>query len=321
MPSRPRLTPAIADVRRAVRTALAPLGPGGDRLVLVALSGGADSLALAAATAFEAPRAGFRAGAVIVDHGLQSGSAAVAERARVSAAGLGLEPVEVLPVAVGTDGGPEAAARSARYAALGDAAERNDAVRVLLAHTRDDQAETVLLGLARGSGPDSLAGMRWDSPPWLRPLLGVGRDTTVACCADLGLEPWQDPHNLDERSARVRVRRRVLPVLEQELGPGVAEALARTADQLREDAAALDALAEEWVEEIAEHSEAGIALPVAALESNPPALRQRVIRLAVEGEFGVTPSRAQTLAVARLVSDWHGQGSVDLPGITVERRE
>src|SRR4051812_29848828 len=321
MPSRPRLTPAIADVRRAVRVALAPLGPGEDRLVLVALSGGADSLALAAATAFEAPRAGFRAGAVIVDHRLQPGSADVAERARAAAAELGLDPVEVLRVAVGTDGGPEAAARTARYAALRDAAARRGAVRVLLAHTRDDQAETVLLGLARGSGPDSLAGMRPDSPPWLRPLLGLPRAATVACCADLGLDPWQDPHNSDERYTRVRVRRRVLPVLEEELGPGVAEALARTADQLPEDAAALDAPAAEWGEEIAEHSEAGIALPVAALESNPAALRQRVIRLAVEGEFGVTPTRAQTLAVARLVSDWHGQGSVDLPGITVERRE
>src|SRR4051794_1165351 len=133
MPSRPRLTPAIADVRRAVRTALAPLGPGGDRLVLVALSGGAGSPPPAAATAFEAPRVGFRAGAIIVDHGLQSGSAAVAEGARVAATGLGLHPVEVLPVAVGTEGGPEAAARSARYTALGDAAQRHDAVRVLLA--------------------------------------------------------------------------------------------------------------------------------------------------------------------------------------------
>ncbi|WP_210479885.1 tRNA lysidine(34) synthetase TilS [Naasia sp. SYSU D00948] len=321
MPSRPRLTPAIADVRRAVRTAFAPLGAGDARLLLVALSGGADSLALASATAFEAPRAGFRAGAVVVDHGLQDGSADVARRARDEAEALGLDPVLVVRVTVDGPGGPEAAARDARYRALREAAEATGAVRVLLGHTRDDQAETVLLGLARGSGPDSLAGMRTDSPPWLRPLLDIPRSATEACCADLGLEPWTDPHNADERYRRVRVRRRVLPVLERELGPGVAEALARTAEQLREDAAALDALADEWVIEIAEHAEAGIALPVAALEANPPALRQRVIRLAVENEFGVTPSRAQTLAVARLVSDWHGQGAVFLPGITVERRE
>jgi tRNA(Ile)-lysidine synthase len=321
MPSRPRLTPAIADVRRAVRDGLAALGPGEDRLVLVALSGGPDSLALAAATAFEAPRSGFRSGAVIVDHGLQQGSAEVAQDARSAAEALGLAPVLVERVTVDGSGGPESAARSARYAALAAAAEQTGAIRILLAHTRDDQAETVLLGLARGSGPDSLSGMRPDAPPYLRPLLGIPRAATEACCAELGLSPWLDPHNADPRYARARVRHNVLPVLERELGPGVAEALARTAEQLREDAAALDHLAEEWVAEIAEHSEAGIALPVAALESNPPALRQRVIRLAVEGEFGITPSRVHTLAVARLVTDWHGQGGVHLPGITVERRD
>jgi tRNA(Ile)-lysidine synthase len=321
MPIRPRLTPAIADVRRAVRTALEALGPGEDRLLLVALSGGPDSLALASGVAFEAPRAGFRAGAVVVDHGLQPGSAAVADRAREQGVALGLAPVLVSRVTVDGAGGPEAAAREARYRALRDAAAGTGALRVLLGHTRDDQAETVLLGLARGSGPQSLSGMRPDSPPWLRPLLDVPRRTTEACCADLGLEPWTDPHNSDERYTRVRVRTSVMPVLERELGPGVAEALARTAEQLREDSAALDALAEEWVTEIAEHAEAGIALPVAALAANPPALRQRVIRLAVESEFGTAPSRVQTLAVARLVTDWHGQGAVSLPGIRVERRE
>ncbi|HEY8588573.1 MAG TPA: tRNA lysidine(34) synthetase TilS [Naasia sp.] len=321
MPSRPRLTPPVADVRRAVREALSGLGPGSDRLVLVGLSGGADSLALAAATAFEAPRAGFRAGAVVVDHGLQDASAEVAERAAAAARGLGLDPVLVRRAQVGASGGPEAAARTARRDALEQAAAETGAVRILLAHTRDDQAETVLLGLARGSGPDSLSGMAVDSPPYLRPLLGVPRSATAATCEDLELEPWADPHNADPRYARVRVRRSVLPVLEAELGPGVAEALARTAEQLREDAAALDELAAEWVEEVAEHSEAGIALPVAALAVGPAALRQRVLRLAVEGEFGVTPTRAQTLAVARLVTDWHGQGPVSLPGVRVERRD
>ncbi|MCU1571196.1 MAG: tRNA(Ile)-lysidine synthetase [Naasia sp.] len=321
MPSRPRLTPAVADLRRAVRDSLALLGPGDDRLILVALSGGPDSLALAAAAAFEAPRAGLRVGAVVVDHGLQDGSAEVARRASEQAVQLGLHPVLVRRVSVTGEGGPEAAARAARYAALDAAVAETGAVRVLLGHTRDDQAETVLLGLARGSGPDSLSGMRADSAPYLRPLLDVPRATTAAACTDSGLTPWHDPQNLDPRFRRVRVRNQVLPVLERELGPGVAEALARTAEQLREDAAALDAMAEEWVEEIAEHAEAGIALPVAALASNPAALRQRVIRLAVEGEFGLTPSRAQTLAVARLVTDWHGQGPVDLPGVRVERRD
>jgi tRNA(Ile)-lysidine synthase len=161
---------------------------------------------------------------------------------------------------------------------------------------------------------DSVSGL------YRRPLLGIRRSTTVQACADAGLEPWTDPHNSDPAYTRVRVRRTVLPVLEAELGPGVAEALARTAEQLREDSAALDHFAEEIVEELADIAEAGISLPVSALEANPPALRQRLIRLAVAGEFHVSLSRAQTLEVARLVTDWHGQGPLDLPGLRVERQ-
>lgn len=336
MTTRPRLTPAIADVRRAVRAALtervgvdAPdLGQldrraASDRqgaIVLVALSGGPDSLALAAATAFEAPRLGLRAGAVIVDHGLQAGSADVAAAASAAATDLGLDPVLVRKVSVGTDGGPEAAARTARYAALDAARVETGASHVLLGHTLDDQAETVLLGLARGSGATSLQGMDRAAGAYLRPLLGIRRSTTLRFCSDAGLEPWHDPHNDETGFTRVRVRRNLLPVLETELGPGVAEALARTAEQLREDAEALDHFAEEIIEELAEHAEAGISLPVAALANNPPALRQRLIRLAVESEFHVSLGRAQTLEVAGLVTGWHGQGPLDLPGIRVERR-
>ena len=191
---------------------------------------------------------------------------------------------------------------------------------MLLGHTLDDQAETVLLGLARGSGPASLQGMAAASGRYRRPLLGIRRATTVQACADAGLEPWTDPHNADPAYTRVRVRAEVLPVLERELGPGIAEALARTAEQLREDSEALDGFAEEVVEDLADHAEAGLSLPVRALASNPPALRQRIIRLAVSSEFGVALSRAQTLEVARLVTDWHGQSGVDLPGVRVVRR-
>lgn len=311
MTTRPRLTPAVADVRRAVRAALPA-----DGLVLVALSGGADSLALAAATAFEA--AG-RAGAVIVDHGLQEGSAATAAAAAEQARSLGLDPVIVVRVSVGSTGGPEAAARDARYAALAEAATFHGAETVLLGHTLDDQAETVLLGLARGSGAASLKGMDAVSGIYRRPLLGIRRSTTQQACADAGLTPWTDPHNSDPAYTRVRVRESVLPVLERELGPGVAEALARTADQLREDGEALDHFAEEIVEELADIAEAGISLPVSALASNPAALRQRLIRLAVHGEFHVSLSRAHTLEVARLVTDWRGQGPLHLPGIRVSR--
>jgi tRNA(Ile)-lysidine synthase len=313
---RPRLTPAIAEVRSAVRAALSA----SPDLVLVGLSGGPDSLALAAATAFEAQRAGIHAGAVVVDHGLQAGSADVAARAAQQARDLWLDPVLVVRVEVGTEGGPESAARDARYAAIARAATETKAARVLLGHTLDDQAETVLLGLARGSGPTSLRGMAVESGLYLRPLLAVRRATTVQFCEDSSLVPWNDPHNDDERFTRVRVRNTVLPLLEKELGPGVAEALARTAAQLGEDIDALDHFAEEIAEELADIAEAGISLPVAALASNPPALRQRLIRLAVKSEFHVSLSRAHTLEVARLVTDWHGQDALDLPGVRVERQ-
>ncbi|MFE6965694.1 tRNA lysidine(34) synthetase TilS [Agromyces sp. NPDC057679] len=308
-PRRPRLTPPIADVRRAVRAMLPDVGT-----VLVALSGGADSLALAAAAAFEAPRAGVAAGAVVVDHGLQPGSAEVAERAARAARELGLDPVLVRHVEVGDEGGPEASARIARYAALDAAARETGAALVLLGHTLDDQAESVLLGLARGSGAASLSGMAPVSGRYARPLLGIRRATTRQACLDAGLEPWDDPHNLDPAYARVRVRERVLPVLEAELGPGIAEALARTAEQLREDDAAFAEQIEEFIEEICEPAEAGIAVSVAALAANPAALRQRIIRHVVASEFGVSLSRTQTLEVARLVTEWHGQGPIDLPG-------
>jgi tRNA(Ile)-lysidine synthase len=347
-PTRPRLTPPIADIRRAVRASLsglsgslserietpptrdggldtgagAPYSTSEDAapLVLVALSGGPDSLALAAATAFEAPRAGLRAGAVIVDHGLQHGSADVAAAAARQARELGLDPVLVRTVVVDGEGGPEAAARTARYAALDAAARETGAVAVLLGHTLDDQAETVLLGLARGSGATSLHGMAARAGVYRRPMLAIRRSQTERFCVDSELDPWSDPHNDDDAYTRVRVRVTVLPVLERELGPGVAEALARTAEQLREDSDALDHFAEEMAEELADIAEAGISLPVSALEANPPALRQRLIRLAVASEFHVTLSRAQTLEVARLVTDWHGQAPLDLPGIRVERR-
>lgn len=316
-PRRPRLTPAIADARRAVREHLADLAAG--ELLLVALSGGPDSLALAAAVAFEAPRAGLRAGAVIVDHGLQPGSAEVAERAAESARGLGLDPVLVRRVDVGATGGPEAAARAARYGALDAAAAELGAAAVLLGHTMDDQAETVLLGLARGSGTASVAGMAARAGLYRRPLLGVRRAVLAQACADAGLEPWHDPHNGDDRFARVRVRRSILPLLEAELDAGATEALARTAEIAREDAEALDRMVDEVAEELVELEEAGCSLPVDWLAANPAALRNRLIRLVARVEFGAALSRAQTLEVARLVTDWHGQKAVHLPGIRVER--
>ncbi|GAA5201679.1 tRNA lysidine(34) synthetase TilS [Microbacterium jejuense] len=318
---RSRLDPAVAEVRLAVRRALAVFEPGGT--VVVALSGGADSLALAAATAFEAPKRGLRAVAVTIDHGLQEGSVDAAAAASAAAGALGLEARVVRVEVTGAGGGPEAAARDARYAALRQAAIAEDAAAILTGHTLDDQAETVLLGLARGSGATSLQGMaeasRLSEVLLLRPLLGVRRSTTRAACAAEGLAPWDDPHNTDPRFARVRVRETVLPVLEAELGPGIAEALARTAAQLREDAAAFDEMIDETIEDIVEHAEAGISVSAAALAANPAALRHRIIRLVVASEFHESLTRAQTLEVARLATDWTGQGPIDLPGCRARR--
>ncbi|PWC07757.1 tRNA lysidine(34) synthetase TilS [Mycetocola zhujimingii] len=312
------LDKAVADVRLAVRQSLAGSVREGEA-VLVALSGGPDSLALAAATAFEAPKQGIRAGAVIVDHGLQDGSADVAARAAHQARALALEPVMVIRVGVDGRGGPEAAARTARYAAFDSALTDTGASALLLGHTLDDQAETVLLGLARGSGSGSLMGMAPVSGRYLRPLLGVRRAATHDACAAEGLEPWTDPHNSDPSYTRVRVRQNVLPVLETELGPGIAEALARTAEQLREDTEAFDAMIDEFIEEICEPAEAGIAVSVSALAANPPALRHRIIRMVAASEFGQSLSRSHTLAIAALVTDWKGQGPIDVPGFTVTR--
>lgn len=314
---RPGLHPAVAEVRRAVRAAL------GETPVVVALSGGADSLALTAAVAFEAARAGIAATAVVVDHGLQEGSDAVAATAADTALSFGVDARVVrVHVDAGADG-PEAAAREARYAALAAAAREAGAGTVLLGHTLDDQAETVLLGLARGAGAASLAGMasvrEHDGIRWVRPLLGARRATTRAACEAEGLVPWDDPHNDDPRFARVRARQAVLPVLERELGPGVAEALARTAEQLREDTEAFADMIDETIEDIVAPAEAGIAVSVAALAANPAALRHRIIRHVVASEFGESLTRSQTVEVARLVTDWRGQGPIDLPACRARR--
>jgi tRNA(Ile)-lysidine synthase len=305
-----QLQPAVAAIRGAVRTALADLDAG--MRVLVACSGGPDSMALAAATAFEAPKAGWLAGAVVVDHGLQAGSADVAAAVAARLVNLGLDPVDVVAVRVGSTGGPEAAARAARFEALEAAASRAGAI-VVLGHTRDDQAETVLLGLARGSGSRSLAGMAPVSGVFRRPLLGISRDETRAACLAMNLETWHDPHNDDPRYARVRVRKRVLPVLEAELGPGIAAALSRTAALARADADALDALAEPLLGQA--RQEDG-SLDLGPLERAPAALVGRVIRAAAiaAGSPATDLFAVHVEAVRALITDWHGQAGVDLPG-------
>jgi tRNA(Ile)-lysidine synthase len=306
--------PAVAEVRSSVRRCLGEFAAGD--LVLAACSGGPDSLALAAALAHEAPHRGVRAGGVTVDHRLQPGSAARALEVAQVLTALGLDPVERLAVDVagaGGHGGPEAAARTARYLALDEAARRTGATAVLLAHSRDDQAETVLLGLARGSGIRSLAGMPARRGIYRRPLLDVSRATLRASCTGLGLRPWDDPHNSDPAYARARVRHQALPALEAALGPGVADALARSAGQFRADADVLDDLAAGQADVAACGDGAWQADVLAGL---PAAIRGRVLRRAAIAA-GCPPgalTARHVEALDSLVMTWHGQQWTDLPG-------
>jgi tRNA(Ile)-lysidine synthase len=313
------LHPSVAAVRVAVRRTLAELvaeQPGGrlapDAAVLVACSGGPDSLALLSATVFEGGKTGFRVIGVTVDHGLQDGSAAHAARVVEQMAAMGADETASARVEVRGGRGPEAAAREARYAVLDQMVQHFGAVGVLLGHTLDDQAETVLLGLARGSGGRSLAGMRRRFDHYRRPLLGVTRTDTVTACQVEGIEYWNDPQNIDPAFTRVRVRRKVLPVLEDELGPGVAATLARTADQLRADMDLLDQLAHGAYDDLRDAD----GPEVKALEDLPPAIRGRVLRLAAL-DAGATDSElfhVHVVALGQLVSSRRGGAEVQLPG-------
>lgn len=312
----------MADARRAIRELLESLKLGPNELVLAAVSGGGDSLALAAALAFEAPRLNLRAGAVIIDHGLQDQSQQVAKTAGDTATTLGLEPVVIRKVTVSVAGqGLEAAAREARYAEIDSVRKETAASWVLLGHNLEDQAESVLLGLTRGSGLRSIAGMQPVDPDrrLLRPFLEISRASLRQACQDQGLSFWDDPHNQDPRFTRVKIRN-LLASLEAELGPGVSQALFRTAavaseaeEFLSESAAALAQSAKQ------SGSARSVSYLVSALAAAPVALRNKALVLIAHQVGAKDVSRSQVLAVAELISNWHGQKMVQLSGITVER--
>lgn len=314
------LDPAVAAVRTAVRRCLAD----GSGLVLVACSGGPDSLALAAATSFVAPRLGRRAGLVTVDHQLQEGSADRAKAVAAWGRDQGLDPVVVETVDVaGRPGGPEAAARDARYEALIRAARAHGAGEVLLGHTREDQAETVLLALVRGSGPRGLAGMPprrdVDGVTLVRPLLDISREQTRQACAALGLEPWHDPHNSDPAFARTHARE-LLAMFVDQLGAAVVDNLARTARLVASDVVALDQIARSAASAATEEDG---SLRVGDLAALPDAVRTRVLHAwaRAQGSPGSALSHRHVAALDELVTNWHGQGPIYLPGgICVSRR-
>jgi tRNA(Ile)-lysidine synthase len=315
---RKRLSPAQGLIRLAVRNSLTSNTKPGQKL-LIAVSGGADSLALAAACEFEAKKLKVKIAAAVIDHSLQKDSDKVAAQTAKTLAALGFEEVVVKKISVGKAGGPEAAARTARYTALETLRQKTKSHFILLGHTSSDQAETVLLGLVRGSGSKSLSGMSEKTGLLLRPLLGIERATTEAFCKDSGIKYWSDPQNKDEKFLRVMIRKHVLPFLEKQLGGSVAASLVRTSDQLREDNTYLEAQADKSFKKYAKVSGSGISFDAKAIEKLPAAILNRVIKKALDS-FGSESSRTHVLAVSDLVLSWHGQKPLALPGVRVVRK-
>lgn len=310
-------------------------------LVFVACSGGRDSLALAACAQVVCAAWGIRCGAIIVDHHLQDASHKVAQQAAQTCRELGLEPVLIVDVQVKERGqGIEAAAREARYAALIGTAQRWHAAAVLLAHTKDDQAESILIDLIRAAGTDAFAGMPqtqlFDDVLVLRPLLGITRAQTTRICEDEGLKYWDDPTNGDAvplESAlpasyplRSRVRHDLMPYLSAFAGCDMVDRLARTARIARRDVEALNLEAERALAQTVEFEgnmrnlqadrlvddKLGANIDARALERWPEAIRYRVIARTLAA-CGLAYASRHVAAVDKLVSQWHGQGKVALP--------
>lgn len=330
-------------------------------LVLVACSGGRDSMALAAVSHIVCTSMGVRCGAVIVDHGLQAGSEQVASEAADRCHALGLGPVIMRNATVQARGeGLEAAARQARYDELCAAAHESGAIAVLLAHTMDDQAETVLIGLLRSRGVDALAGMPQvftrSGVTFARPLLTLTRDETTGLCEDLGVEYWDDPTNgdavdgelPDDYPLRSRVRHDLLPAIERFAGFNVTRHFAESAQLARMDKEYLDQRSDEVMGEAVTAVDRpassaavstdtpracaaddtndsghgiGLMISVKRIAREPEAIRLRVIAHALS-QAGVNASAAQIAAIDRLVVDWHGQGGVSLPrGYSANRKK
>ena len=309
MPHVSTKTPALLELRKAIRFWFEKLEP--NSKVCIGVSGGADSLALAVASKLEASNFPIDLVAVIVDHGLQENSGEIAQFAKQQLGKLGYQDVFIGKANVQVTDGIEASARRARYKVFQQAIETYNPNYFFLGHTKNDQAEGVLLGLARGSGTKSLSGMQEISGMFVRPLLGIDRATTEIACRESSIEFWNDPHNSNQDFTRVRVRENILPILENEIGPGIADALARSAKILREDALALDGWAESVFGQVDPQD-----IEISILADLPVAVRSRVFRLAIyaAGAPAGSISASHLEPIEAFVSDWRGQGHTSLPG-------
>ena len=298
-------TPALWQIRKAVKPWLSDSA----QPVLFGCSGGVDSMALAVALFMESSN--IKVIPIVIDHGLQDGSAQTTSQTIDRLKQIGFTQVESARAQVTMTDGLEASARRARYQLFNQFIDTYQPKYFLLAHTLNDQAENVLLGLARGSGTRSLSGMAEQSNIYIRPLLKISREITTAACDEAQLQIWSDPHNEDLRFSRVKTRLNVLPTLEANLGPGITNALARSADLLRDDADALDGFSLEYFNQADQSN-----LDVKDLERLPKAIRTRVLRLAIyRAGAPVGSLSAEHIASAEaLISDWHGQKEVSLPG-------
>jgi tRNA(Ile)-lysidine synthase len=302
-------TPALLELRNAVRFWFQKLEE--NSKVCIGVSGGADSMALAIVAKLEAADFNLDLVAVIIDHNLQENSAEVATSTKKKLESIGYSDIFVGKANVLVTDGVEASARRARYLVFQQALETYGSKVFLLGHTKNDQAEGVLLGLARGSGTKSLSGMAEISGPFIRPFLNVDRSTTQAACDESGIEYWSDPHNLNTEFTRVRIRENILPLIEKEIGPGIIDALSRSAKILREDATALDEWAERTFGEVDPTD-----IEISFLVALPIAVRSRVLRLAIYAAGAPSGSISATHLepIEAFVSDWRGQGHTSLPG-------
>lgn len=283
--------------------------------VLVGCSGGADSLALVWTTLVVGKRLELKVGAIIVDHQLIPESNDVALNAKKQCEELGIQEVIIKKVNVEHNHeGLEAAARIARYEAFENVLHETNAQAILLAHTQDDQAETVLMRLTRGSGAKSLSGMAQVSGKYLRPFLHLRKKLVHDSLDLIGLKAWQDPANTDHQFLRVKVRHELMPKIVEVLGESAISSLDKTSQLLRLDNQALEELAQQFFESQKDVKTNG--LEISELEKLPEAIRTRVLRIFAIAS-GVHPgpfSFEHIEAIDALVKNWHGQGNVDLPG-------